>query len=71
LIGEELFGASAYMSREPIHVATLAAQDRLKLFFILVIILGVVMATLQTWSPGLAPYMPDKLLMADWSALKW
>jgi len=29
------------------------------------------MATLQTWSPSLAPYMPDKLLMADWSALKW
>ncbi len=71
LIGEELFGASAYMSREPIHVATLAAQDRLKLFFILVIVVGVAMTTLQTWLPDLARYMPDKLLMADWSALKW
>jgi hypothetical protein len=71
LIGEELFGASAYLSREPVQVATLAAQDRFKLFFIFIIILGVAMATLQPWMPHLLAYMPDKLMVADWSVLTW
>jgi hypothetical protein len=71
LIGEELFGASAYMSREPVQVATLAAQDRFKLFFILLIVVGVAMATLQPWVPDIAPYMPHRLMTRDWSSLSW
>jgi hypothetical protein len=71
LIGEELFGASAYLSREPVQVATLAAQDRLKLLFLGVIVVGVVLATLQAWYPGLTTWMPDKLLSAGWGDLTW
>jgi hypothetical protein len=71
LIGEELFGASAYLSREPVQVATLAAQDRLKLLFVGLIVVGVVLATLQAWYPGLTTWMPDKLLSAGWGALTW
>ena len=69
LIGEELFGASAYLSREPVQVATLAAQDRLKLLFVGLIVVGVLFATLQAWYPGLASWMPHNLLSADWNAL--
>lgn len=69
LIGEELFGASAYLSREPVQVATLAAQDRLKLFFVGLIVIGVILATLEAWCPGLASWMPHNLLSADWNAL--
>jgi hypothetical protein len=71
LIGEELFGASAYMSREPVQVATLAAQDRLKLIFVGLIVIGVGFATLQPWLPSVASLMPHTLLSADWSSLRW
>jgi hypothetical protein len=71
LIGEELFGASAYMSREPVQVATLAAQDRLKLLFLGLIVVGVALATLQPWLPAVSSFMPHTLLSADWSLFGW
>jgi hypothetical protein len=71
LIGEELFGASAYMSREPVQVATLAAQDRLKLLFVGLIVVGVAMATVQPWIPSLSGLMPHELLSASWSSFAW
>ena len=46
LIGEELFAASAYLSREPKLLGSLKGQDVAKLFFILVITVGVLAATL-------------------------
>lgn len=52
LIGEELFAASAYLSREPKLLGSLKGQDAAKLFFILLIIAGVIAATIgQYWSP--------------------
>lgn len=48
LIGEELFGASAYLTREPVQVGSLMAQDRIKLIFFIIIILGVVISTLNS-----------------------
>ncbi len=45
LIGEELFGASAYLTREPVQVGSLMAQDRVKLLFFVIIIMGVLIAT--------------------------
>lgn len=71
LIGEELFGASAYLSREPVQVATLAAQDRFKVVFVTLIVIGSLLATAKSWFPGVVPYMPDQLLAADWSVLPW
>ena len=61
----------AYHHVEPVQVATLAAQDRFKLFFILLIVVGVAMATLQPWVPDIAPYMPHRLMTRDWSSLSW
>jgi hypothetical protein len=66
LIGEELFGASAYLSREPVQVATLAAQDRLKLLFALFILVGVGCATISSIWPSISIAPPDAVIRADW-----
>jgi hypothetical protein len=46
LIGEELYAASAYLSREPIQVGTLRGQDLGKAFILGVLVLGTALATL-------------------------
>lgn len=46
LIGEELFGASAYLSKEPLEVGSLWGQDSAKLVLMLIIFAGVCAATL-------------------------
>lgn len=52
LIGEELFAASAYLSREPKLLGSLKGQDAAKLFFIILIVAGVAAATIgQFWPP--------------------
>lgn len=71
LIGEELFGASAYLSREPVQVATLAAQDRVKLFFLAVIVTGVLCATLAAIFPQAHIPAVDTFFTADWSIFAW
>lgn len=56
LIGEELFAAGAYLSRDPVQVGSLIAQDVGKFIVILMIILGVLFATIESLSPGLLPF---------------
>jgi hypothetical protein len=46
LIGEELYAASAYLSREPVLVGTLRGQDIGKALIMTVLILGTLLATL-------------------------
>jgi hypothetical protein len=45
LIGEELYGAAAYLTREPIQLGSLYGQDRAKLVFFALIVIGVLIAT--------------------------
>jgi hypothetical protein len=45
LIGEELYAASAYLSREPVLVGTLRGQDFGKAFIMSVLVLGTALAT--------------------------
>ncbi len=45
LIGEELYAASAYLSREPLLLGSLKGQDLAKLVFIIITIIGVILAT--------------------------
>lgn len=53
LIGEELFAASAYLSKEPKLLGSLRGQDIAKLFFMIVIVLGVLAATVgEAWEPA-------------------
>ena len=52
LIGEELFAASAYLSKEPKLLGSLRGQDIAKLFFMIVIVIGVLTATIgEAWEP--------------------
>lgn len=46
LIGEELYAASAYLSKEPVQIGTLRGQDIGKAFILSVIALGTVLATI-------------------------
>lgn len=46
LIGEELYAASAYLSREPVQVGTLRGQDLGKGFILLVLAVGTFLATM-------------------------
>ena len=46
LIGEELYAASAYLSREPVLVGTLRGQDFGKALIMTALILGTALATL-------------------------
>ncbi len=47
LIGEELFAASAYLSKDPKILSTLKATDWYKIVLLLLILLGTVMASFQ------------------------
>lgn len=49
LIGEELFAASAYLSREPKLLGSLKGQDAAKLMIMLIIVVGVLAASIGTW----------------------
>ncbi len=54
LIGEELYAASAYLSREPILLGSMRAQDIAKAIVIVLGIAGIVLASLgATWFPML------------------
>ena len=49
LMGEELYAASAYLSREPQQLGTLKAQDWGKVLSVILIIIGVIFSTIG-WS---------------------
>jgi len=67
LIGEELFAASAYLTREPIQLGSLYGQDRAKLFLLLMIVAGVGIATANSLWPELDLTNLDALLHLGWS----
>ena len=69
LIGEELFAASAYLSREPVQLGSLVAQDRAKLFLMLALAVGVLIATINGFLPQ-SEAIPnlDSILAIGWSA---
>jgi hypothetical protein len=51
LIGEELFAASAYLTREPVQLGSLYGQDRSKLLLFIFLVCGVVIATFNALFP--------------------
>ncbi|MBD3403199.1 hypothetical protein GF420_09915 [candidate division GN15 bacterium] len=55
LIGEELFAASAYLSGEPRQLGSLKGQDVGKAIFLILIIVGIIFATLNIYD--LSPYI--------------
>ncbi len=50
LIGEELFAASAYLSREPKLLGSLKGQDMGKAVILVAIIIGIILETFNIWN---------------------
>ncbi len=57
LIGEELFAASAYLSKEPILTGTVVAQDMAKYAFGILIVVGTVWATVAGSASALVSFL--------------
>jgi len=47
LIGEELYAASAYLSKQPLILGTLKAQDYMKLLIVITVIIGTILSTVH------------------------
>ncbi len=57
LIGEELYAASAYLSKQPLILGTLKAQDYIKLLIVISVVLGTLVSTVHltffmNWFPA-------------------
>jgi hypothetical protein len=55
LIGEEIYAASAYLSKEPVMYGTVVGQDWMKIIVALLILVGAVLATVS----------PDSTFLSD------
>ena len=64
LIGEELYAASAYLSREPVLVGTLRGQDLGKAFLLLSMVIGTILATIGGLT-GTQAFVPLLQLFRD------
>lgn len=64
LIGEELFSASAYLSRDPLLLGSLYGQDRAKLLVMGILVVGIVFETVKQLCPSWASY-PDIIAIAS------
>ena len=69
LIGEELYAAGAYLSRDPVQCGSLRVQDFGKAFFALVIVFGVALATLAAFGFDVSPDIIKEFLHTTWSEL--
>ncbi len=50
LIGEEMYAASAYLTRDPLALSTLKAEDIMKALFIALMALGTILESLALWT---------------------
>ncbi len=66
LIGEELFAASAYLTREPVLLGSLCGQDRAKLCIFGLIIIGVICATIASLQHAPGAFSPASLIYTSW-----
>ncbi len=51
LIGEEMYAASAYLSREPVLMGTVVGQDIMRVIFVVLILLGTILAYVTETNP--------------------
>lgn len=72
LLGEELFAAGAYLSRDPVQIGSLRGQDFAKLVLVALVVLGILQVSLTTAFPSVAaagwPTL-ENLINASWSDL--
>jgi len=50
LIGEEMYAASAYLTREPLSLATIKGEDYVKILLIIIITLGLILETIASFT---------------------
>lgn len=65
LIGEELFAASAYLTREPVQLGSLLGQDRAKLLFLILILIGAGISTINQFLVEPLPNI-DSFILWNW-----
>ncbi len=65
LIGEEMYAASAYLSRNPVEIGTIKSEDVAKVVLIFAIVVGVILASLSQL--GIAEHLYEAY-KALWSA---
>lgn len=66
LIGEELYAAAAYLTREPVQMGSLMAQDRAKIVIFAIILLGVAISTLKVFFPEINWLDINQLIRMPW-----
>lgn len=71
LLGEELYAASAYLTKDKVQIASIRAQDIAKLFLLIIIVLGVAVATLKHVNPKFDPELIQKYIEKSWSDVLW
>lgn len=59
LIGEELYAASSYLSREPVFLGSLKGQDLCKVIILSLIAVGVILATLAALGGETFPHLSE------------
>ncbi|MCB0323891.1 MAG: hypothetical protein KDD69_09970 [Bdellovibrionales bacterium] len=69
LIGEELYAAGAYLSKDPVQTGSLRGQDFAKCVIVVLIFIGIAQATYSAIRTG-APQAPlAEWITADWQAV--
>lgn len=66
LIGEELYAASAYLTKEPVQLGSLYSQDRAKIALFVIVLIGVVFASINTLWPEIRLPDIDCIIRMSW-----
>lgn len=71
LLGEELFAAGAYLSRDPVQIGSLRGQDFAKLILALIVCLGILEGTYNAYAPRAKGQSPrvQAAFSASWEDL--
>lgn len=69
LLGEEVFAASAYLSKEPTQLGSIRGQDIAKLCILLLVFAGVALETLSAYGfESIPPSLLKNFFSKDWAA---
>ena len=68
LIGEELFSAGAYLSKDPVLTGSLRGQDFSKAILLVIVAIGILQATYFSWQGQTPEQLPlDKWFQQPWT----
>jgi hypothetical protein len=68
LLGEELYAASAYLTKDPTQIASMRSQDMAKLSLLFLILAGIVFATIAEVKKIENPKVIQNLIQKSWSS---